>query len=144
MSYWDTSALVKLYVMESDSAQFQGLATDGVPLVIARIAHYEAHAVFRRREAERMLPPGEAAALLREISTDIVDGKIVVQVDGADVERRFSEVLEQYYSQTPPGIIRTNDTLHIASALAAGEKQFVTADIKQRAAAVLAGLVVLP
>lgn len=49
MSLWDTSALVKLYAMETDSAQFQGLTAPGVPLVIARIAHYEAHAVFRRR-----------------------------------------------------------------------------------------------
>lgn len=71
MSQWDTSALVKLYAMEADSAQFQGLAAPGVPLAVARIAHYEAHAAFRRRGAEGALPPGETAILLREISADI-------------------------------------------------------------------------
>ena len=64
MSCWDTSALVKLYATEADSAQFQGLTAPGAPLVIARIARYEAHAVFRRREAEGSLPPGETAMLL--------------------------------------------------------------------------------
>ena len=68
MSQWDTSALVKLYAMEADSAQFQGLTAPGVPLAVARIARYEAHAAFRRREAEGSLPQGETAVLRQEIS----------------------------------------------------------------------------
>jgi predicted nucleic acid-binding protein len=144
MSYWDTSALVKLYAMEADSAQFQGLTARGAPLVIARIARYEAHAAFRRREAEGSLPPGETAVLLPDILTDIAAGKIVVQADDAEVEKRFGEVMERCHSQTPPVFVRTNDALHIASALVAGEKEFVTADGRQHAAAVLMRLAVLP
>ena len=132
MSCWDTSALVKLYAMEADSAQFQELTAPGAPLVVARIAHYEAHAVFRRREAEGSLPPGETAVLLREISADIASGKMVVQADDAELETKFGEVMEQCHSQTPPIFIRTNDALHIASALVAGEKEFITADGRQR------------
>ena len=144
MGCWDTSALVKLYATEADSAQFQGLTAPGVPLVIAHVARYEAHAVFRRREAEGSLPPGETAMLLQDISTDVAVGKITVQADDAEVEKRFGEVLEACLSQTPPVFIRTNDALHIASALVAGEKEFVTADGRQRAAAVLMGLAVMP
>ena len=144
MSLWDTSALVKLYAMETDSAQFQGLTAPGVPLVIARIAHYEAHAVFRRREAEGSLPSGETTVLLREISADVAVGKMIVQADDAELEKRFGEVMEQCHSQTPAVFIRTNDALHIASALVAGEKEFVTADGRQRAAAILMGLTVRP
>jgi predicted nucleic acid-binding protein len=144
MSYWDTSALVKLYATEPDSAQFQGLTAPGVPLVVARIARYEAHAAFRRREAEGSLPPGETVVLLQDISADISAGKIIVQADDAEVEKRFGEVMEQCHSQTPPVFIRTNDALHIASAVVAGEKEFITADGRQRAAAVLMGLAVLP
>jgi hypothetical protein len=42
-------------------------------------------------------------------------------------------------SQTPPTFIRTNDALHLASAKVAEESEFITADIRQRAAAVLMG-----
>jgi predicted nucleic acid-binding protein len=90
------------------------------------------------------LPPGETAVLLPDILTDIAAGKIVVQADDAEVEKRFGEVMERCHSQTPPTFVRTNDALHIASALVAGEKEFVTADGRQRAAAVLMGLAVLP
>ena len=82
--------------------------------------------------------------LLPDILTDIAAGKIVVQADDAEVEKRFGEVMERCHSQTPPVFVRTNDALHIASALVAGEKEFVTADGRQRAAAVLMGLAVLP
>jgi uncharacterized protein with PIN domain len=58
MSYWDTSALVKLSVAEVDSAQFQQLAGAGPHIVTAGIARLEARTVFRRREAEGALPTG--------------------------------------------------------------------------------------
>lgn len=144
MSCWDTSAFAKLYAMEDDSAQFQSLTAAGVPLVIARIARYEAHAVFRRHEAEGSLPPGETAILLQDISDDVAAGKIIVQPDDADLEKRFGEVMNRCHSQTPPVFVRTNDALHIASALVAGETEFITADVRQRVAAKLMGLVVLP
>lgn len=144
MSFWDTSALVKLYTMEPDSAQFQALTTSAHPLVIARIAHYEALAVFLRREAEQALPPGEAQCLMTEIATDIAAGKIVTQKDDADVEREFGQVLAKCLTHRPPIFLRTNDALLIASAIAAGETAFVTGDGRQRAAAEAMGLVVLP
>ncbi len=144
MSQWDTSAPVKLYAMEADSAQFQGLAAPGVPLAVARIAHYEAHAALRRREAEGSLLPGETALLLQEISEDIAAGKMIVQADDAELQKQFCEEMARCHTQAPPVFIRTNDARHIASALVAGQKEFVTADGRQRAAAMLMGLTVRP
>ena len=57
---------------------------------------------------------------------------------------KFGEVLEACFSQTQPVFIRTNDALHIASAIIAGEKTFITADARQRAAAAFMNLVVSP
>ena len=71
-------------------------------------------------------------------------GKIQMQTETDMVRGKFGEVLEACFSQTLPVFIRTNDALHIASALIAGEKEFITADGRQRAAAMLMGLVVLP
>ncbi|MCE9611892.1 MAG: type II toxin-antitoxin system VapC family toxin [Chthoniobacter sp.] len=144
MSYWDTSALVKLYVQEPDSARFQAMTGADIRLFTARLSRYEAWTMFRRREAAGLLPPEEALALLREISTDIAAGNIVIQEDGMAVEREFSAVMEACLSQTPPVFIRTNDALHLASAKVAGETEFVIADGRQRAAALLVGFTVLP
>jgi hypothetical protein len=43
-----------------------------------------------------------------------------------------------------PTFIRTNDALHLAWAKVAGEPGFITADMRQRAAALLMGFKVLP
>jgi hypothetical protein len=48
------------------------------------------------------------------------------------------------YSQTPPVFVRTNDALHIASAIVAGETELVTTDLRRRGAAQLTGLTVQP
>ncbi len=143
MSYWDSSALVKLYVKESDSAQFEALALANPP-VTGTLALHEARTAFRRREAESVIPSGQAKALFAQLAGDTSSGKIREQKETDLVRKKLGDVLEACFSQTPPVFIRTNDALHIASALAAGEKKFVTADGRQRAAAVLMGLVVMP
>jgi uncharacterized protein len=144
MSYWDTSALVKLCVAEADSAQFQQLAGSAARIVTAAMARMEARSVFRRREAEGALPVGEAAVLSADIDRDIANGRLVIQAADSEVEHNFTTVLEKCFIQAPPVFIRTNDALHIASAIAAGEAEFVTADVRQRAAAQLMGLIVQP
>jgi hypothetical protein len=87
---------------------------------------------------------GEAGALSVDMDCDVADGRIIIQAADADVENAFAKVLDKCFAQTPPVFIRTNDALHIASAIAAGEAEFVTADIRQRTAAQLMGLIVLP
>jgi len=144
MSYWDTSALVKLSVAEVDSAQFQHLAGNAACIMTAAIARFEARTVFRRREAEGVLPVGEAAILSAEMDRDIADGRVVIQAMDTSVEHDFAKVLELCFSQTPIIFIRTVDALHIASALASGKTEFVTADVRQRAAAERMGLSVKP
>jgi predicted nucleic acid-binding protein len=143
MSYWDSSALVKLYVKEADSPQFEALALVD-PLVTGTVGLHEARVMFRRREAEGVIPPGQGAALFAELSADVAAGEIREQRETDLVRVKFGEVLEACFSQTPPAFIRTNDALHIASSLVAGEGAFVTADARQRAAAVLMNHVVPP
>ena len=144
MSYSDLSALVKLYVQESDSAKFRELAVKASRVATGSLTRHEVRTVIRRREAEGVLPIGEAAALYDELTADIEAADILIQPETADMERQFGVVLEACFSQTPPTFIRTNDALHLASAKVAGEPEFVTADMRQRAAAMLMGFTVLP
>jgi len=144
MSYWDSSALVKLYVREPDSAEFRALASKANRVTTGSITRHEVRTVLRRREAEGVLPSGEAAALYGELNADIAANDIMIQSETADMEREFGIVLDKCFSQTPPIFIRTNDALHLASAKVAGEPEFITGDVRQRAAALLMGFTVLP
>lgn len=143
MSYWDTSALVKFYVVEPDTAVFEALALAS-PVVTSGIARHEARTVFRRREAEGALPPGAGAALFQRLEADIASGMVHLFSDSADIEQEFGLVLDACFSHVPPIFVRTNDALHLAAAHAAGETDFVTADMRQRTAARLLGLNVRP
>jgi predicted nucleic acid-binding protein len=78
------------------------------------------------------------------LTADIAATDIVIQPETPDTEREFGAVLEVCFSQTLPTFIRTNDGLHLASAKVAGEREFITADMRQRAAAMLMGFTVLP
>jgi predicted nucleic acid-binding protein len=144
MSYWDSSALVKLYVQEPDSARFRSLAVETSRVATGSLTRHELRTVFRRREAEGVLPIGEAAALYGELNGDIAATDLVILPERADMEREFGVVLEACFSQTPPAFIRTNDALHLALAIAGGEPEFITADVPQRKAASLMGFTVLP
>ena len=102
MSYRDSSALVKLYVQESDSAKFRELAVKASRVATGSLTRHEMRTVFRRREAEGILPSGEAAALYGQLTADIAAADIVIQPEAADTEREFGAVLEACFSQTPP------------------------------------------
>jgi hypothetical protein len=103
MSYWDSSALVvKLYVQELDSAEFRALAVEASGVATRSLTRHEVRTVFRRREAEGVLPSGEAAALYGELNADIAAADLVIQPETADMERQFGVVLEACFSQIPP------------------------------------------
>ena len=144
MSYWDSSALIKLYVQEFDSAVFRAFAANATRVVTASLTRYEMRTVFWRREAEGVLLSGEAAVLYGELNADIAAADILIQPETVDLEREFGVVLEKCFSQAPTTFIRTNDALHLASAKIAGELEFVTGDVRQRTAALLLGFTVLP
>lgn len=144
MSYWDASALAKLYLQEPDSLQFRGFAASTGRMVTASLSRHELRTVFRRRESEGALPVGEAAFLYGELTSHMAAAAIAVQLEDSNVEREFGAVLEACFSQTPPLFLRTNDALHLASARVAGETHFITADHRQRAAALLLGFTVQP
>src|SRR5438093_2644108 len=102
MGYWDTSALVKLYVQEADSSAFEAHAVNiSGPLVISHIALYEARATFRRKEAEGGLATGMADVLYIQMLQDAYQGELLLVELGADVERQYGEVLNLCYGRNP-------------------------------------------
>lgn len=144
MSYWDSSALVKLSVMEADSADFESITSPNEQITASAIARLEVRAALHRCEAEGAIPPGEAKVLASDFDRDAANGRVLLQSISDEVEREFESVLETCYSQTPPLRIRTNDAIHLATAIVGGELTFVSADARRRTAAALLGLTVRP
>ncbi len=140
MSYWDTSALAKLYLQESDSAVFRSRAVQDAPLHTAHLTRHELRTVLLRRESEGAIQSGGAVLLFQDFEADIAAGLILVQTETPAVQREFVMVLEKCFLVTPPVFIRTNDALHIASAHTMAQRNFVTADHRQKAAAAHVGL----
>jgi predicted nucleic acid-binding protein len=145
MSYWDTSALVKLYVKELDSTVFESyLLSAARPPSISRIILYEAQATFRRKEAEGMLLAGTAQQLYDRLIQNIADGGIKLVELGAEIETAFGQVLDSCHKASPPIPIRTLDAIHLASAKVAGEPEIVTTDKRMRDAAKQLSFTVFP
>ena len=145
MSYWDTSALVKLFAVESDSEVFRRhVAETRSPLVTAEFARLELWTALRRKEADSQLGGGEARVLLEEFDMGCVQKEWTLLPDSADVRAEFERIVEQCFSQSTPVRIRTLDALHIAAAHVAEETEIVAADNLLRKAATLFGFQLFP
>lgn len=145
MSYWDTSALVKLYALEQDSNVFEGhVGTVGGPVIISRIGLHEAYATFFRKEADGVLRAGSAAKLYSCLLQDVAEGEVQLVELGSDLEAEYARVLTFCYGQTPPVLLRTLDAIHLASARLAAQSEIVATDARLRAAARALGLSLFP
>src|SRR2546421_470022 len=126
MSYWDSSALLKLYANEADSAVFEAFAAQANSNpVIGRIGFYEMATALHRKEFGGALTTGAAQTLHSRLVQDSADGSVRVVEFSTEVEKYFRDVLIQCFSRNPPLAIRTLDALHLGFALAAGESEVV-------------------
>jgi uncharacterized protein len=145
MSYWDTSALVKLYALESDSGLFEShVCSAGGPVVVSRIALQEAYAAFYRKEVAGVLRVGSAAKLHACMLQDVAGGELQLVEMGPALDAEYAHVLAFCYGQTPPIPLRTLDVIHLASARLAGQSELVATDQRLRNAAKALGLSLFP
>ncbi|MFM9962443.1 MAG: type II toxin-antitoxin system VapC family toxin [Planctomycetaceae bacterium] len=144
MSYWDTSALAKLYLTEADSLVFQGIADRPTSLRTSPLGQFETILTIRRLEADGRLDPRKAEHLVDELLIDLGDGTVELIAADFDIHAEFQLVLQTCLQRPQPISIRTLDALHLAAAISVDETEFVSNDHRQRAAAVALGLTVLP
>lgn len=144
MSYWDTSALSKLYLPEPDSGAYAQKAAVEAVIATARVALYEMRCVAFRKESEGLIRPGMAESVLAQVSRDIAAGQIrVVEMD-ARVENEFNGIIATCYRQDSPLAIRTLDALHLASARADNQLELVVNDRRMREAGKILGFSLFP
>ena len=144
MVFWDTSALLKLYVAEPDSNAFALLAQRAGPLTISPWTTHELLCGLHRKELLRDLRRGGAEAIYQRILRQIAAGALHVISHTTTVTQRTTEVIRVCYGARKPVAIRTLDALQLGSALASGADEVVSADARMRAAAKILQLRVLP
>lgn len=145
MRYWDTSALLKLYVSEPDSAYFLELISrTDEPLATSDIASAEVLCALFRKESARDLKPGGASTVFRRFRADSRAGRIVLIPFGPDVFQQVERVARLAFERRPPIPVRSLDLIHLASAAAMKATTLVATDQRLRALARLAALNLLP
>ena len=144
MSYWDTSALGKLYLPEPDSAAFVQKAASDRVIVTTSLALYEMRRVAFRKESEGFIPAGTAESVPMQLNQDVAAGQIRIVQLGARVEAEFDGIMAACYRNAPPLPVRTLDALHLASARADGQTELVATDKRLRDAARPLGFSLFP
>ena len=140
MRYWDTSALLKLYVTEPDSAKFREHASATGPVLTSDMARWELFVALQRKEAAGDISAGTGLAFYSRFEMDVRSGRVVVRTVDLTLLGGFQSLVRQLYRQQPPILIRTLDALHLAAAHTAHATEVVTTDQRQAQAATVLGL----
>lgn len=144
MIYWDTSALLKLYVEGPDSAQFDALAGEEDSLISSTIVTAEILCVLYRKEQAGDLKRGGAGAVFRQFTRDVDTGRIVTIPYGRDVVAQVEKLVKHTLSRPRPLMIRSLDAIHVGSALAGKARMLVATDNRLRNVASAVHLKVAP
>lgn len=138
--YFDTSALLKRYLVEADSPAIEALWDQTTRAVASEIVYDEMAATFARKKRE---VPAEADIIEKARSIFCAEWLSMRRVDvHDDVHRRVDELLARR-------ALRAADAIHLASALLVRDAlkhsvTFACADLKLVAAARAEGLEVVP
>jgi predicted nucleic acid-binding protein len=134
--YCDTSAVVKLYLVEALSPDVKRLVEEAEVVAVCRIAWAEAHAALSRR-AREVVADGPAASAAKRALADDWPRYLVMEVTQPLVERagRYADTFA----------LRRYDSVHLAAAhetalLAEGPVNFACFDERLNKAALVLGM----
>jgi uncharacterized protein len=138
MVYVDTSALIKRYLTEANSDEFDAFFMARTPLAISRLTLVEMRSTLARRRRNNEITALLEAQAMDEVRTDIQDGALTVHPINDDQVVRALHLIEQ----VAPLPFRTLDALHLSAALRIDAREFATADKNQAVAAQALGLTI--
>jgi predicted nucleic acid-binding protein len=145
MAYWDTSALVKLYVDESDSARYEQILKESVDeLHTSIVTLAELYRALWAKSLDRGLSSIAPDALMEKITESAEIGRIRFVSYDPHLLVHFRKVIGNCYSRPEPVRLRSADGIHLASARSVAAVEIVCADKRMRAAASILGFGLLP
>jgi predicted nucleic acid-binding protein len=145
VQYWDTSALLKVYVAEPDSSAFlQLLASTGAPILTSAVAGVELQCALYRKQMAGDLKEGGAHHAFQKFKADVTRGRIVSVPLGDDISAASGGIIRSAFSGRRPVMVRSLDVIHLASAAVGGAETLVATDLRLREAAKRAGFKLAP
>lgn len=145
MAYWDTSALVKLYVDEPDSSRYRQILRQRLePVHTSMLTLAELYKTFWSKSLVGGLAPDGPEGLMKKIADAIERGHIHLVSYDRQLLVHFHPVIANCYSRTKPLRLRSADGIHLASARSIAAAELVCADKRMRAAAEALGFGLLP
>lgn len=141
--YADSSFLISLTVEDGNTEDARRFMTRHPgPLPFNPLHRLEVRNGLRLRVHRDEIDTVRRAAALRQIEEDLEDGVLVHQAIPWTEAMRKAEQLSADHAERIGS--RTADTLHVAAALLAGARQFLSFDKRQRDLAKAGGLDVKP
>jgi uncharacterized protein len=129
--FFDSSAFVKRYVREDGTDVVLSWCDQATELCLSGIALPEIISAFCRLQREKQISPLQYRHLKTMLLADIIDAAI------CDLT---PEVMRHTIIGLENNVLRGMDAIHLGSALAMNVDIFVSADVRQSAAAEKAGL----
>lgn len=139
--YFDTGALVKLYVVEQGSTFVQQRARRAGVIPLNPLQETELRNALLAAGGRRMISREAMQRSLANLDEDLQIGVFTRETpDWAWIHRRADLLAHQY---TPRFLCRTLDILHVAAAELSGAGQIVTGDQRQQKLAKAIGMSVI-
>ncbi len=139
MVYVDTSALIKRYITETNSDEFDAFFMSHGPIAISRLTLVEIRSALARRQRAGEISAEIAEQAMDEVRIDLQDGILDVFPVADEQVAQALHLIERL----TPLPLRTLDALHLAIALDCQASDFATADRQQAEAAHALGLNVI-
>jgi len=142
-AYVDTALFVKSFVFEVDSPETVMLLEEiGEPFAYSHLHELEIPNAIRLKRFRGEITTAEETAALRAFFADVDAGRFErLDYDLGTIFIRAEQLSAKYAAEIG---CRSLDLWHVAAALEAGFTSFVSYDARQRRAAELSGLQVLP
>ncbi len=145
LMYWDTSALLKIYVPETDSDLFLDLIGKAEqPIYTSVIGEVEIECALICKERSGEIARAGAARAMNRFIKDCVEARIIRIPCGDEMTSKARAIVKSARTARRPVMIRSLDAIHVASALSLRASGIVATDIRMREVAVMAGLKVFP
>ena len=138
MVFVDTSALIKRYITEANSDEFDAFFMAHTPLAISRLTLVEMRCTLAQRRRNNEITALLEEQAMDEVRTDIQDGALIVHPINDDQVVHALHLIEQL----APLPLRTLDALHLSAAIRINARKFATADKNQAEAAKSLGLTI--
>ena len=144
--YWDSSAILKFYVAEDDSAEYKhlmGNRPEAEEICVGFLHETELYYAFQKKELDGQLDVGMAKELFGLFQSHIDNHKLQYIPWSRRVAEESRKVLDTCLSVTPPPLVRSLDGLHLATMQSEGIRKLATADKRMKEAGELLGFEVL-